>query len=157
PESMIVVSCDHGRKFRLSGLTSPAGGEWVKVRHRSRDAYVPMSKFSGTSTDAIKHLATAGIYVIGPREAAAIRDAVQELKSFPPRPLIERPGRTGPHFAMPDGRVFSPPGSEEAIVLFTPDPAKCSAKGIGREWRDQLCKPLIGQHLCVFAFCFAFA
>jgi hypothetical protein len=86
-----------------------------------------------------------------------VRDAVAKLSRFPARPLLERPGWSGAHFALADGRVFSPPDSKQPIVLFPPDTTKCASAGTPKAWKKELCEALAGQHLCVFMMTIPFA
>jgi hypothetical protein len=107
-------------------------------------------------SDAQRRLADCGMVIIG-GEWAPVRDAVPKLRRFPPRPLVECPGWSGEHFALADGRVFSPTGSDGPIVLFATDKLKCLKAGSPTGWKGGICRPLAGQQLCVFMMCAVFA
>ena len=152
----VVIKPASGRKFRVSGLKSPKGDQWVQVQCRSDVAFAPFSDFVGNGSEAAKRLANSGVVTIG-REWPAVRDAVATLSWFPSKPLIEQPGWSGAHFALADGRVFSPPGSNQPIVLFGVNQFKCAHAGSPKGWKNGICRPLADQQLCAFMMMVPFA
>jgi len=152
----LVVATPSGKKFFVSSATSPRGEKWMNVRQGQDSAWCPYSSFRGSGSDAMNQLADQGVVAIG-SDWKSIRDQAAQLKNFPPKPLIQQPGWSGDHFAMPDGTVFSPKGASKAIVLFQREPLKCASSGTPKGWRDGVAKPLIGQHLASFMLMTALA
>ena len=126
-----ALKLSSGRVLRLSGLTSPARVEWVEAKYGDRRAYAQLAEFHRSGPDASRRFAENGVVIVGSADWALVMKEVAHLTKFPMRPLIERPGWSGSHYALPDGRVYSPRGTDEPIVIFTPDPLKCLSAGTG--------------------------
>jgi hypothetical protein len=150
------VQLSSARTIRLSGLTSPRGDEWIKAKYGKHEAYARHEDFKGSGGAALARLADGGVVIIG-SDWRLVQAEVAQLRRFPPRPLIEQPGWSGVHFCFPDGTVISPKGAQRAIVLFAADKRKCVSAGVGFKWRDEVCKPLAGQNLCMFMVMTTFA
>jgi len=104
---------------------------------------------------AKRRLREANIHLFADDMKKAI-DKARQSRSYPPLPLIERPGWAGPHFALPSGEVFCPPGAEPAIVLFDKETERCGTKG-NKEWLDGVARLTAGQSIITFALMIAFA
>jgi hypothetical protein len=115
---------------------------------------VKLDDLSDDAAVAKKRMRSAGLHLFKEAMAKAI-DQARSVSSFPRLPLIDRPGWSGPHFALPSGDVYSPEGVAEAIVLFEPDPHKCARAG-NKAWLDGVGRLAAGQPLLTFALMIAF-
>ena len=142
--------------YALSGHTAMSGTRYVRVELRKRVAWAPLEAFAGTSQEFIAHLKRHDVVVIGSKESSEIRDVAGKLTLFPPGPLIDRPGWTGPYFALASGGVFKPACHPDAEVLFDPCPEKFAKAGKFKKWLKEVAKPFSGQPLPTFVLMAAF-
>lgn len=143
-------------KISLRGATAPSETPYVRVSACGRHAWVPFGSFrSSAGEDA---LARRNIILIGD-DRKTLRAKLDALDDFPHKPLIEEPGWSAQHFALPDGTVLGPvaDGAKKPVVLFEPARGKCRAAGTLEDWLKHVAVPLIGQHLACFALMFMFA
>ncbi len=141
----------------VRGATAPDGTPWVELSaaEGARSAWIPFDDLSDDAAKAKRRMRDAGIVLFGDDLRTAINKA-RDVSGFPPLTLIERPGWSGPHFALISGEVFSPDGAGEPIVLFEPQPQKCSAKGTAA-WRKVVRQLARRQPVVTFAVMIAFA
>ena len=142
-------------KMHISGATAPDGTPYIRVKVSDKFAWIPRESFSGSGSSALSILKRAGIPLLS-NEWAQCRNLVADLEAYPVKPLIDRPGWNGPHFAMLDGSVFSPPKCGRAVVLFPTNQQKCASAGSLKDWR-RITADLKGQHLVTFVLMTAFA
>jgi hypothetical protein len=140
--------------FQLLGGTALSGLAYVRVKASRKAKWVPWRDFAW-GTVAREKLADAGI-IFFPHMWEHLKRDVKSVWDFPPRPLLENPGRNGSYFAMPDGQVFSPAGMKPGIVLFDTVESRCSQLGSLEEWLDGLDPIVAGQDLPSFALCVPF-
>lgn len=118
----------------VSGATAPNGKPYICVTSSGQTAWLPRSAFTGSGSEALKILNAANIPLLT-SEWAQCRTKVAALTSYPFKTLIDRPGWNGEHFALPDGTVFSPRTTDEAVVLFPVNEQKCATAGSIYAWR----------------------
>lgn len=109
------------KKIKVIGATSADGTPYVRINACEQKEYVPFADFSGSGALAGDKLVAAKIILLN-ADWARCRALVEDITKFPPKPIIVSPGWAGADFALPDGTVFSPPGSRSPIVLFRPNP-----------------------------------
>jgi len=139
------------RDLLLEGATSPTDIPWVRTVDLAseKEAWIPLEDFSDDARPAKARLRKAGIYLFDEAEKEWIRKA-KKVEEFPPRPLIDRPGWSGPYFALPNGEIFSPAGAEEAIFLFDPLVGKCAKAG-DKTWLKGVKRLARAQPIVTFA------
>jgi hypothetical protein len=121
-------------KITVSGATAPNGKPYVQIRTSGKCTWVPREAFTGNGGEALRIL-KAGQMPFLANEWLQCKKLVAELRRYPKRPLIERPGWNGRHFALIDGTVFSPTGEDSAVLLFPKNRQKCASAGSIDEWR----------------------
>lgn len=153
----VRVEYRRASKVDVRGATAPDGKPWVEVSaaEGKRSAWIPFDDLSDDAAKAKRRMRDADIVLFGDDLRTAINKA-RGVSAFPPLTLIERPGWSGPHFALISGEVFSPDGAGEPIVLFEPQPQKCSAKGTAA-WRKVVRQLARRQPVVTFAVMIAFA
>ena len=119
----------------VEGATAPSGKPYVRVEASQTVAWIPRDGFTGSGGHALRMLSAAGIPLLSD-EWAKCKKLVAQLASYPATPLLDRIGRTGEYFALPDGKVFSPSRKDKPVVLFPKNPQKCAAAGFITRWRD---------------------
>ena len=114
----------------VDGATAPTQVPWIRTfdSATTREAWIPLEEFSDDARLAKARLRKAGLYLFDEELKSWITKA-KKVEEFPPRPLIDRPGWSGPYFALPNGEIYSPDGAEVAIILFERQFAKCATKG----------------------------
>jgi hypothetical protein len=120
-------------EIKVVGATAPDGVPYVRVGASRRHAWIARVDFTGSGAKALRRLNAEKISLLS-REWAQCRKKVDELKSYPPRPLLVRPGRNGKYFALADGTVFPRSAREKPIVLFKANANKGAATGTIEDW-----------------------
>ena len=141
-------------QITVRGATSPQGKAYVRVTASGVHAWVPRSAFTGGGGQALTLLKAANMPFLS-HEWAQCRKKVAAVESYPLEPLIERPGRNGEYFALPDGTVFSPPGVGTPEVLFQKNANKCARAGTIEMWLEAT-ELLKDQPLATFVLLAAF-
>ena len=150
--------------IRMFGATAPDRTPWIQVQvdgdegpdeQPSRSVWTLLADWEGDASAARRRLSAAHIH-LPPDEFKQAVSRVWCIKEFPALPLIERPGWTFPHNALPSGDVFSPEGTEPAVVLFDRDPQRCTAKGTLSEWLEGVARIASGQWIITFVLMLAF-
>lgn len=141
--------------IHVSGATAPNGKPYVRIAASKRNAWIAREAFTSAGTEALRVLKAANIPML-PHEWKQCRAKVAELKNFPPKVLIDRPGWNGPHFALADGTVFSASTEEAPVVLFHMDSQKCAAAGSIVKWRG-ITRTLRDQPVAAFVVLAAYA
>lgn len=139
----------------VTGATSILGERWINVTLGEKSAWVPFVQIATDPSRVKGTVAQSGMLLIGSRWSSFV-EQVASLDEYPARPLIDQPGWSGVHFALPSGHVFSPRGAEEPVVVFDPNPLKCAASGTAANWRRKVAKPLVDQALPSFGMMLAF-
>lgn len=143
------------KKIVASGATSADGVPYVRIKACGKVAFIPLADFSGSGRTARDKLEAAQVVLLNSDWARCLV-LVDDISKFPPRPIIVTPGWAGDDFALPDGTVFSPPGSRKPIVLFSRLTMKCHQKGSLKGWNKGL-EVLVDQALITFLLMAAFA
>lgn len=143
-------------KVVVRGATAPDGTPWVEIAAPSGNpaVWVKFDDLSDDASPAKKRMRAGGLHLFKEGLSQAL-DKARKVDGFPPAPLIERPGWSGPYFALPSGEVFSPDGVEEPIILFEPQPRKCAAAG-DETWLKGMKRLCRGQPIVTFAVMFPF-
>lgn len=156
-------------EVRMSGFTAPDGIPWVyaellgRAEHRDEGGDEPFAQgvwtrledWSDDAAPAKRSLKGANIHLFGDAMKSAVQEA-RDLNDFPARPLIERPGWTASHFALPSGEVFSPPESAASVVLFPKNDHRCEVRRV-KGWRKRLANLAGRQPIIEFALMLPFA
>ena len=140
--------------IKVRGAEAPDGTPYVRITASGRHQWLPRSAFTGSGSTALAALTSANIPLIGD-EWAQCRNEVVALKSYPPKPLIDRVGWNGAHFALGDGTVFSPHEAEVPVVLFRRNHHKFAQRGAITKWRRGTAI-LIHQPIATFVLFTAF-
>jgi len=145
----------------VRGATSPEGKPWVQVSAQGSgpSAWIPLGDLADDAAAAKKRLRAAGIHLFKEDQADAI-DKARGVSAFPPEPLIEHSGWVDRHFALPSGRVISPPSDQSdsvPVVLFDVDPVKCASSGTLEDWLGGVERLAVGQAIITFVLMVAFA
>ncbi|CAH0497221.1 DUF927 domain-containing protein [Novosphingobium sp. CECT 9465] len=151
------ITMPSGRKATVRGVTSIDGTNYVYVKYGKAEAYVQHGMFVGEKAEARAHLKKQGVLVINDRDWATFIDAVDRIKAFGCKALVEQTGWTDPYFALRDGTVFGPPDVPKGIAIFPKVAASNCVKGDLDEWRDLIAVPIAGQHLLMVAVLAALA
>ena len=123
------------KNIRALGATSADGIPYVCVKACKRAVWVPLADFADNGKAARTKLNAANIVLLN-HDWKRCRDVVEALADFQPKPILLRSGWSGCHFALPDGRVFSPTDGEAPVVLFDLHPFKCLRKGSAATWYE---------------------
>jgi hypothetical protein len=154
-----IVAAEYRRVHSVDvrGATAPDGTPWVELVAPGGcpSAWTPFDALSDDAAPAKKAIRAAGIYLFK-EDLAKVVDQARGVTSFPPMPLIERPGWSRMHYALLSGEVFSPDSAGDAIVLFDIDPLKCKAAGT-KAWLQGVACLAKGQPIVTFALTIAFA
>lgn len=142
-------------EIKVHGATAPDGRPYIAVTASGKTAWLSRDTFTGGEQTALNKLKAMGIPLLS-KEWACAKDAVATLIDFPVLPLINRTGWSGAHFAMVDGKVFSPKGSTKSVILYPPDQQRVKKAGSLKHWRE-LTAELSGQHVATFVLLTAFA
>lgn len=142
-------------ELRVKGATAPDGRPYIRVSASNEYAWIPREAFSGTGAAALKMLKEAGIPLLS-AEWALCRKKVAQLKAYPVKPLIDRPGWNHPHFALCDGTVFPANNARKPVVLFPANIQKCASQGMLSDWR-RMTSTLKGQNIPAFITFAAYA
>lgn len=145
------------RYIEYEGATAPDGVPYVQFKPKYLDraaVWISLDELGTKMAD--DRLRRNKLYMFGDDLKNALAQA-QKVTSFPLMPLIARPGWTGNHFALPSGQVFSPKGSDPAIVLFDPNPRKCISKGKLKAWKDGVSRLATDQTILTFVLMIPFA
>jgi len=119
--------------IEVEGATSPNGKPYVLVATSGKRAWIPRGAFTGGGGEARNVLKAMGMPLLS-EEWKRCKEAVAKLERYPLKPLIDRAGWNGRHFALADGTVFSPLRSKCPEVLFPANGQKCAAAGSIEEW-----------------------
>ncbi len=138
----------------LQGFTDQRGKPYVSISHQA--LRVPISLASFDSGGARAQLRAHNMIFGTPEWDNFLLD-VNAIRGFPPRLVADRPGSTGPAFAMPSGTIIAPEGSEPPVVLFEPTPAHCQPAGRLSEWRRGIGDALANATKSTFAVMAVFA
>lgn len=122
------------KKVKVKGATASDGTPYISVSASTKKVWLPRDAFTGQGTDALARLKSAGMPLLK-AEWSQVLHLVGNLKVYPPKPLIDRPGWNGPHFALADGTVFSPTKGHKPVVLFRKNLQKCAHAGTIAGWR----------------------
>lgn len=141
----------------ITGLLSQSGRKWIAITSDDRKLLVPFAEFHGAAKAAVDRLGAAGLILPGSKRVQALLEQVMRVRDFVPADVVEKVGWNGPHFALPDGTVFSPPEVRTPLLAFNPVTGRCSVRGDFRKWRRKVARKLTGQSLAEFAMCLAFA
>lgn len=142
-------------KLHVRGLTSLTGNKFVKARKRNQRAFIPYHEFM-VGGHATTYLREQKFVLTGPHYRDLTKQ-VDDLKTFPRAPLLERPGWTDCYFSFPCGKVISPPTRPKGKAIFTRTPGKCAKGGEGPQWRDSVAGLVADQSLPAFLVMVAFA
>ncbi|WP_118858318.1 DUF927 domain-containing protein [Sphingomonas mesophila] len=140
----------------LKGIRTSEGKRWFHVRYDGERAWVPEAEFAGAGHKAMERLAAREIVFIGSGAWSLFMRKVAAFKRFRKRAVITEPGWAGSSFALQNGQVFSPSGTQAAIRLFDADIDKCEQAGDIEGWLDEVARPLVGQNLAIFLLMLAF-
>jgi hypothetical protein len=141
-------------RVEVKGATAPSGRPWVSIKAGQKCAWVELADFAGSNA-AREKLKASGMIMFKEQWERCVNQ-VQRVTVFPSRPLIERPGWSGQHFALVDGQVFSPEDSRSPVVLFEKRHLKCVGGGSLKAWKDGLADIVADQHLVCFALMVGF-
>jgi hypothetical protein len=142
--------------LEVSGATAPDGTPWIHLRADDiRSTWVPLSEFADQAAGAKSRLAAANLHLFK-EDLTRVLDDARSVTAFPSLPLIEKPGWSGPYFALLSGTVFAPEGSPTPIVLFEPDRFKCASAG-DKSWFRGVSGLAAGQPMLTFVVMLGFA
>lgn len=156
----IEIAPPHVRAWnvRCSGATAPDGTPWVLVEptyaEGAPSVWTQLADWLDDAAAARQRLRDGNLYLFGDYLKGCM-DEARKVRSFPPLPLIDRPGWTPPHYALPSGAAFSPAGTEPAIVIFGGDPQRFGTKG-GKEWLTRVGHLAKGQSIITFTLMIGF-
>jgi len=141
----------------VQGGTAPDGMPWVNMSAADGNAnvWVPLDELLDDAAPAKRRMRAARLFLFKDNLTNAL-DLARNVNAFPPLPLIDAPGWSGPHFALRSGEVFSPDDHTDTIVLFEPDPVTCAARG-GKAWSKGAKRLGKGQPIVTFALMIPFA
>lgn len=142
--------------YDVKGATSLSGVKWVLIETSGKRAQVPYKDFGGPFNLVKGKLADQGIILASKKKTDSFLEKVEDLTHFPVKPLIDRSGWNGDHFAMPDGTIISPTGASAPIRVFEPTFNKSSAQGSLRKWKRRVAVPLTDHAIAMFVFMLAF-
>ena len=146
-----------GTTFKIAGCKSLERTKIFKITYGSATGYVPRDEFVMHKAEARASLQKQGVPITSNKDWAAIIDAIEEVRVFKRKPLIEHPGWTGPYFADATGKVYSPERMLRGTAVFEPASQNTSSRGTWKQWRDQVAVPLTGQAIPMIAVMTAFA
>ena len=104
--------------LQVTGLTAESGRKNIKFTLGKISVYLPAEECASAPVDICKRLNELGLQLYTKQGIDVISDMLPRVKEFPAKPVVDRPGRTGAHFALLNGRVISPNGSEKVTAIF---------------------------------------
>jgi len=143
-------------QWSITGILSQSGRKWINITSDEANVLVPFAEFHGAAKTAIDRLGARGFILPGPKRVQSLVEQVTRVRDFAPADVVEKVGWNGSHFALPDGTVFSPPGSVVPILAFNRIGGRCSERGDFRKWRRRVARRLAGQSLPEFSMSLAF-
>lgn len=145
------------RYVTVTGATAPDGMPYVHFQPKYIEhpgVWVSLMELS--TQQAPERLRAGGIFLFGDNLKWAVDDA-HKVNTFPPMPLIARPGTTAGYFTLAAGDVFAPRGATPATVLFDAEPAKFGKRGKLKLWKVGVAKLAAKQSLLTFVLIIPFA
>ena len=155
--SKITFDAPSGRTVTIEGVRSTGGTRYIHVRYGGKSGYVRRDKFVDEKAEARSELRRQQVLVVKDKDWSAIIEEIDGIDKFKKFPLIERPGRSDPYFAMKDGTILAPPGSPKGQVIFERAPSSTLVMGTLAEWQELIAKHLAGQDLLIVAVLAAMA
>jgi len=140
----------------VRGVTAASGTQWVNITKGLSSAWSPHRSFATDERATRGRLAEQGVVLVAASWRQALED-VSRLEDFPAEAVAEQPGWVGASFALPDGTIFSPEGSQPPQIIFNPDASRCGLSGSMEGWIQRVARPLDGQSLPMFLLMAAFA
>ena len=156
--SKVKPDLESGNRVIIRGCTSLNGECYFKISYQGRSGYVARDLFVAEKIEARKSLRAAGVLITSDPDWRAIVEAIEDVKLFPRRPLLDKPGWTDGYYAEANGYVHTPRGKTRGKSIFPPMiDAGAGIRGSHQEWLDLVAAPLTGQTLPIFFVLLALA
>ena len=156
--SKVKPDLKSGNRVIIRGCTSLSGERYFKINYRGRSAYVAQGLFVAEKVEARKGLRASGVTITSDPDWRAIVQAIEDVKRFPPRPLLDKPGWIDGYYAEANGYVHTPRGKPRGKSIFPPMiTAGAGIPGSHQEWLSRVALPLTGQNLPIFFVLLALA
>lgn len=155
--NQLTFAAPSGKTITLEGVRSSSGTQFIRVRYGGKSGYVRRDKFVDEKPQARSELRRQKVLVFNDKDWGALVEAIGEIGKFKKIPLIEKPGRSDPYFAMKDGTILAPPGSPKGQVVFERAPRSSLIKGSLADWQESIARVLVGQDLLIVAVLAALA